>query len=51
MGLQIMRYRVSMIGGALEIARCGDQRDAGHLRAFRRRDWSEPYDRQRLSSR
>jgi PAS domain S-box-containing protein len=23
MGLQIMRYRVSMIGGALEIARCG----------------------------
>jgi PAS domain S-box-containing protein len=24
MGLQIMRYRVSMIGGALEIARCGD---------------------------
>jgi PAS domain S-box-containing protein len=25
MGLQIMRYRVSMIGGALEIARCADQ--------------------------
>jgi nitrate/nitrite-specific signal transduction histidine kinase len=23
MGLQIMRYRVSMIGGVLEIARCG----------------------------
>jgi PAS domain S-box-containing protein len=25
MGLQIMRYRVSMIGGALEIARCGER--------------------------
>jgi signal transduction histidine kinase len=25
MGLQIMRYRVSMIGGALEIARCPDR--------------------------